>query len=136
MQQTSSFGNARNRVGHWRLHGVLRGIAMRRAILIAVALSCFVSTEEAAAQSSEMTFTGAQLVTACTTADHEWIGFCNGYLQAAFDATGGRICAPKGITRNQVFDIVLPQLMNTTDLQKLNAFVAMDVLLHKAFPCN
>ena len=69
---------------------------MRRAILIAVALSCFVSTEEAAAQSSEMTFTGAQLVTACTTADHEWIGFCNGYLQAAFDATGGRICAPQG----------------------------------------
>ena len=48
----------------------------------------------------------------------------------------GEFAPPKGITRNQVFDIVLPQLMNTTDLQKLNAFVAMDVLLHKAFPCN
>ena len=76
-----------------------------RAILVAVALSCVVAAE-AAAQSSEMTLNGAQLLKACTTADHEWIGFCNGYMQAAFDATGGRgICAPKDITRNQLFDI-------------------------------
>ena len=108
---------------------------MRRAILIAVASCCFVG--EAAAQSSEMTLTDAQLLKACTTADHEWIGFCNGYMQVAFDATGGRgICAPKGITRNQLFDIVIPELMNATDLLKLNASVVMDVILHKVFPCD
>jgi hypothetical protein len=66
---------------------------MRRAILIAV-LSCFVAIGEATAQSSEMTFT--VLLTACTKADYEWIGFCNGYLQAAFDFTGDKgFCAPK-----------------------------------------
>ena len=35
--------------------------------------------------------------------DPVWIGFCNGYIQAAFDATGGKdICAAKGVTRNQL----------------------------------
>ena len=109
---------------------------MRRAILFAAGLSCLIPMEEAEAQCSEMTFTGAQLLKACITADYEWIGFCNGYLQAAFDANGGRgICAPKGITRNQVFDTVLPNLMKS-DLLQLNAFVVIDVILHKAFPCN
>jgi hypothetical protein len=72
-------------------------IAMRQAIRIAVALSCLVVVGEA--RSSEMTLTGADLLKACTVADHEWIGFCNGYIQAAFDAPGGKgICAPRGVT--------------------------------------
>ena len=61
---------------------------MIKAILIAVTLACFAGG--AAAQSSEMTLNGAQLLSACTKADPEWIGFCNGYMQAAFDATGGK----------------------------------------------
>jgi Rap1a immunity proteins len=108
-----------------------------RAILVAAALSCFAATGEAAAQSSEMTLNGAQLLKACTTADHEWIGFCNGYIQAAFDATGGKgICAPKGVTRNQLFDIIIPKLMKAPDLLELNATSVIDALLRKAYPCK
>jgi len=96
-------------------------IAMRQAILIAVALSCFVVVGEA--RSSEMTLTGADLLKACTVADHEWIGFCNGYIQAAFDATGGKgICAPRGVTRNQLFDIIIPKLKHAPDLLEQRRF--------------
>jgi hypothetical protein len=113
-------------------------VMMPRAILVAAALSYFAAAgEEAAAQSSEMTLNGAQLLKACTTADHEWIGFCNGYIQAAFDATRGKdICAPKGVTRNQLFDIIIPKLMNAPDLLKLNATSVIDAILRKAYPCN
>jgi hypothetical protein len=108
-------------------------VTMRRAILVAVALSWFVAAEEAAAQS----LNGAQFLEACTKADHEWIGFCNGYIQAAYDATGGKgICAPKGVTRNQLFDIIIPNLMKAPDLLELNATSVIDAVLRKAYPCN
>jgi hypothetical protein len=69
------------------------------ALLIGV-----VAEEEAAAQSSKMTMSGADLLKAGTIADYAWIGFCNGYIQAAFDATGSKgICPPKGVTRNDLF---------------------------------
>jgi hypothetical protein len=110
---------------------------MTRAILVAAALSYFAAAGEAAAQSSEMTLNGAQLLKACTIADHEWIGFCNGYIQAAFDAIGGKgICPPKGVTRNQLFDIIIPQLRKAPDLPKLNATSVIDAILRKAYPCN
>ena len=112
-------------------------LTMRRAILVAVALSWFVAAEKAAAQSPEMTLNGAQLLEACNKADQEWIGFCNGYIQAAFDATGGKgICAPKGVTRNQLFDIIIPQLQKAPDLLKLNATSVIDAILRNAYPCN
>jgi hypothetical protein len=77
------------------------------------------------------------LLKACTTADRDWIAFCNGYLQAAFDATGGKgICAPNGVTRNQLFDIIIPKLMHAPDLLELNAVSVVDALLRKAYPCN
>jgi Rap1a immunity proteins len=76
-----------------------------------------------------------KLLKACTIADHSWI--CNGYIQAAFDATGGKgICAPKGVTRNQLFDIIIPQLQKAPDLLKLNATSVIDAILRKAYPCN
>jgi len=79
---------------------------------------------------------GADLLKVCTIADSEWIGFCNGYLQAAFDATGGKgICAPKGVTRNQLFDIIIPKLKNSPDLLELNATSVIDAVLRQAFPC-
>ena len=68
-------------------------------------------------------------------ADPEWIGFCNGYMQAAFDATGGKgICAPKGVTRNQLYDIIIPKL-KSPDLLKLNATSVIGAILRQAFPC-
>jgi len=104
-------------------------------VALVLVLSCFASTE--LVRSSELTLTGAQLLKACTQEDFEWIGFCNGYIQAAFDATGGKgVCAPKGVTRNQLFDIIIPKLMKAPDLLELNAVSVIDALLRKAFPCN
>ena len=89
------------------------------------------------ARSSELTLTGAQLLSACTKPESDWIGFCNGYIQAAFDATGGKgICTPTGVTRNQLFDIIIPKLMNSPDLLELDAISVIDAILRKAFPCN
>ena len=110
---------------------------MRRAMVIALALFCFVGGRNGEARGSEMTMTGADLLKACTLADHGWIGFCNGYIQAAFDATGGKgICAPKGVTRNQLFDIIIPKLQTAPDLLELNATAVVDAILRKAYPCN
>jgi hypothetical protein len=107
------------------------------AQLFAACLTCFASVEGAAAQGSELTLNARQLLIACTEVDHEWIGFCNGYIQAAFDATGGKgICAPKGVTRNQLFDIIIPKLKRAPDLLELNATVVIDAILRRAFPCN
>jgi hypothetical protein len=111
---------------------------MRRAIRVAVVVSCFVAAEEeAAAQSSKMTMSGADLLKACTIADHEWIGFCNGYLQAAFDAGGGKgICAPKGVTRNQLFDIIIPKLQTAPALLELDAVSVINALLRRRIPAT
>jgi hypothetical protein len=106
--------------------------AVSRAVLTAAVLSCFVVAEGAVAQSSEMTLNGAQFLEACTKADHEWIGFCNGYIQAAFDTTSGKgICVPQGVTRNQLFDIIIPKLKTAPDLLELNATTVIDAILRK-----
>ena len=110
---------------------------MRRAILIAVVLSFFVNSGKAEAQSSELVLSAAKLLDACTRADYHWIAFCNGYLQAAFDATGGSgICPPRGATRNDFFDVVIPKLKQSPDLQKLDSFLVVTALLRQAYPCN
>jgi hypothetical protein len=46
------------------------------------------------------------------------------------------ICAPNGVTRNQLFDIIIPKLMHAPDLLELDAVSVVDALLRKAYPCN
>ena len=58
-------------------------------------------------------------------------------MQAAFDATGGKgICAPNGITRNQLFDIIIPKLKAAPDLLKFDAVSVVGTILRKEFPCK
>jgi Rap1a immunity proteins len=110
---------------------------MYRAMLVAAIMSFVVLADGAMAQRSETTLNGAQLLKACTTADQEWIGFCNGYIQAAFDAGGGKgICAPKGVTRNQLFDVIIPKLQTAPALLELDAVSVVNGILRKAYPCN
>jgi hypothetical protein len=102
-----------------------------------VTISALMLVTAATSAAADMTLNGAQLLKACTRADHEWIGFCNGYIQVAFDATGGKgICAPKGVTRNQLFDVIIPKLTNAPDLLELNAASVIHAILRKAYPCN
>ena len=108
-------------------------IAVRAFALIAL-LCAPLSRAEAG---SEMHLTGGALLHACTIPDKEWISFCNGYIQAAFDATGGKgMCVPISTTRNQLFDVIIPTLTSTPALQELDAISAIEALLRKAYPCG
>lgn len=111
---------------------------MKFTTIVAVLTFCSaIVSAEAATQRSTMTLSGSQLLDACTRADPEWIGFCNGYIQAAFDATGGKeICAPKGITRNQLFDAIIPKLKGAPELLKIDAVSVVGTLLRKSYPCK
>ena len=110
---------------------------MRRAILIIVACVLVMRPVSAMTQSGELVFTGAKLLEACTKQDQEWISFCNGYLQAAFDALGGRdICTPKNVTRNDFYDTAIPVLMQSPKLKAMNAVPVLWALWWQAYPCN
>ena len=109
---------------------------MLRPALIALALLCF-WPGKAEPKSSEIVFSVAQLLDACTRADYEWIGFCNGYLQAAVDATGDRdICFPQNHTRNDVYNVIVPKLKNAPGLKDTSAIQLVQALLRDAFPCK
>ena len=110
---------------------------MVRTALIIVACLFITKPTSAMTQGSELTMSGAKLLEACTIAERDWVGFCNGYLQAAFDATGGKgICAPRGTTRNDFYGVVIPVLKQIPELQKMNAVAGVIAALRKAYPCN
>lgn len=88
------------------------------------------------ATGSEMKLDGARLLRACTKLHKEWIGFCNGYLQAAFDAAGDGVCAPPGVTRNDLFDVVVPRLMRASKHLQQDALPLVATILRAAYPCN
>ena len=110
---------------------------MRRIAIAVLALASIGIVERVEARNSSLTLSGAKLLEACTRADMEWISFCNGYLQAAFDATGGKgVCPPRGATRNDFYDVVIPVLKQMPELQKMNAVGGVIAALRKAYPCN
>jgi hypothetical protein len=68
---------------------------MGRAVLLAVALCCFVvGNGRAATQGSELTLTDADLLKACTQTDYEWMDFCNDYYRLHLMLLAVRAYAP------------------------------------------
>lgn len=110
-------------------------LTFRHSIFV-VGLSYFATANQVVAQEAETTLSGAKLLEACLTPDKEWISFCNGYIQAAFDAHSSSICPPSGTTRNQAFDIIIPALQQVPELQKLNALSTVGNILRSAYPCK
>jgi len=105
-----------------------------RHFLIVVAL--VLMNVATAAVAAEMTLNSNRLLSACTKPDKEWIGFCNGYLQAAFDAAGGSVCPPVGVTRNDVFGAVVPRLKEFDQRLDQDALPVVIALLRQAYPCG
>jgi hypothetical protein len=63
----------------------------------------------AAAPSNGTKQTGDNFLKTCTTPDFEFIGYCNGYVQAVHDTSTVRYCLPKSVTRVRLVEL-------TTDL--------------------
>jgi hypothetical protein len=97
------------------------------------------SGDSTATQGSKPTYSysGAQLLDVCTRADRDWARFCDGYLQAALDATGGKgLCIPKDLTKGDLHKRAVSGLQQFPDLQKSDAVTTIGSILRSAYPCN
>ena len=108
-----------------------------------IALSAAIIAKSATAHQSSMTLDAANLLTICTTAHPDAIGFCNGFMQAANDWPSGdnlRVCAPDGTTRTQLamlYEQQAPILFaQYQDASSQPAVVVARIILAGAFPCN
>jgi len=99
-------------------------------------------TSNAVSDQNDTLFMSAEnLLTACTTADSDWISFCNGYLQAAHDlgAKQGLICAPIGTTRtdlSNVYDRAAIEIRKNPTMKREAGFQVALALFSTAYPCK
>jgi hypothetical protein len=100
-------------------------------------VACALALSAGDAQAARMTLDGSDFVSACSRPDPDWISFCHGYVQAAFDsAPNGEICAPAGTTRATLVGVVMKQLDADADLQSVNASSVVRLSLQRAYPCR
>ena len=112
------------------------GLAVLLAI-VALSLAGVVIPDRAFANQNSMT--GEGLLDVCTRAKADWIGFCNGYIQAAVDLLAlqeGGACIPEGTTRNEVYDAVFPLLSASSAMKGENAFRALTAAITVKFKCE
>jgi hypothetical protein len=112
----------------------------RVALFVSVlAIAGVVSFSLDRALANQNAMTGEGLLDVCTRAEADWIGFCNGYIQAAIDLMGrqeGSACIPEGTTRNEIYDVVIPLLTSSTRMQNENAFLAITAAISMKFKCE
>lgn len=91
---------------------------------------------------NENTLTVGELYDACTRPDQAWISFCDGYMQAIYDAlhqgAGGNlpaVCVDSGVTRTQLGDIFINQSPSAQE-QSQHAASYVYNLFVDAFPCS
>ena len=105
--------------------------------VLAIAGVASFSLDRALANPNAMT--GEGLLDVCTRAEADWIGFCNGYIQAAVDLLAlqeGSACIPAGTARNQIYDAVVPLLSASSATQGENAFRALTAAITVKFKCE
>ena len=110
-----------------------------KSMLAALVVTTCLVVPSLAAQNSGMMLTGAEFLKACTKPDRDWVSFCNGYVQAAFDGAhrvGKGICAPSTLTRTNIVVAVVQALTAKPALQKLNAADVVFIVLYRTFPCQ
>lgn len=107
---------------------------MRRAILVAVALSCFVMGKATAAA-----YDGNKLFEFCEKTDDVSFGFCFGYVSGVVDATfdEGHYCwSAPGVKSQQLKDVVTLWLRDHPEKRHLPADELVATALKEKFPCN
>ena len=115
-----------------------------KAVLLG-ALSAALFADGATAEKHDMTMDAENLLTICTTAHPDAVGFCNGFMQAAHDWPGGdglRVCAPSGTTRTQLamlYERQAPMLFAQhpeAAIESQPAIIIARIILAGAFPCD
>ena len=114
---------------------------MKRHLIATLAFGLALMTANAASAAQEQLRDGvlssSQLLDACTKQDYEWIGFCNGYIQALVDVNVGKnVCLPKGITRNQIFVQLVTHLMAAPRQESSEAFLIGSEALRNIYKCK
>ena len=108
---------------------------MRRAILVAVALSFFVVGKTVAGYRD-----GNELLSDCEgqargAEDSQW-GICLGYILGAYDALESTTCVPDVVKASQLRDVVKIYLRNHPEERHHQASSLVVAALKQAFPCN
>ena len=130
----------------------LKGTAMHRAVLVAVALSCFVGE-----WASAYYFDGNELFRWCeswhrqmsfnqdrqTSFNQDWFdgGHCGGYIGGVVDAfdTARVFCVPQGETdvkSGQLVEVVKLYLRDHPEMRHLPAADLVTAAIKEKFPCN
>lgn len=91
---------------------------------------------------ADTAMTTQNLLKACTTANADWISFCNGFLQAAADQAmvDDRACLPAGTTRTELVMIFEQEAKSLIKIDPtLGGVSGISVavgIIEKAFPCS
>ena len=93
-----------------------------------------------AAQADGTVLATRNAISICTTADEDWINFCNGLFQGYADVAvlSGNVCIPAGTTRTAMVALFTGGAMiETTAYQNDEpALVGALKLFRRVYPCN
>ena len=106
---------------------------MTRAILVAVALSCF------GVGGAHAFDNGNELHESCQRPESPASrGLCSGYIVGVADTLKnlGAFCWPRGSTRGQVTDVVTLYLRDHPEKRHLPAYELVTAALKEKFPCS
>lgn len=106
---------------------------------VAVILIGSITTSRVANAQSDTSFSGRDFLTVCSRTDPGWIGFCRGYVQAVVDLlpnSGKRICAPRGLSREQIVTTVVRYLNAAKEFGGFNAASVVEAVMEREWPCR
>lgn len=108
----------------------------RHAMLIALALACFV-VQGTDAIARVVFFTGNQLNEQCNGKSVFLQGACSGFIMGVLDSLNERVfCVDAGVTVEQANDVVKLYLHDHPEKRHLAASDLVGVALKEKFPCN
>lgn len=112
-------------------------IAFKQVLLVFAVITATMASQRADAQAPALKMREAY--DRCTTADMDWVNFCNGLIQGYADAAIfiGEVCIPEGTTRTDLVGMFTGPWIKYQDAYKydLPAFFGAMEVLKKKYPC-
>lgn len=113
---------------------------MRLLKAITVGFILFFLSIGTAAQAEGTVLATRNVISICTTADEDWVNFCNGLIQgyADFAVLSDNACFPAGTTRTALVTLFTGEAVIATTAYQNDepALVAAVELFHKVYPCK